>query len=221
MQVKPLELLEVMKEYCSDCIIQGQGSRGKSITVFRLSFDKEKFQEFLKDHLDPQIEHLAYVINLQGIDIISPSAANALITSIVEISKQRKVPIIFIGVSAEALQGLQTIRNILQSEKVLWAVDVEDCKHLVGILPDRLQDILNILKEKGEASASDLAEQRGGESSKKNINRFSVYLQELYNTGLVIREKIAGSNRADVERERGWTYMYRPAYSVLTSTASI
>ncbi len=78
-----------------------------------------------------------------------------------------------------------------------------------------MQDILNVLSEQGPSSASDLAEYHAEETTKKNINRYSVYLQELYNTGLVLREKVIGSVRT--ENERGWTYKYRPAYEVLTS----
>ena len=220
MSAKLLNLLPILQEWCPECIIQAQGKKSKIMTtIFHLGFDSDRdaeaFRACLQQALGPQGKESAYVINLQPIDIISPSATRALLSASVAITRQRKVPVIFTGVRPEALDGLQTMRQTQDSEQMLWAVDGEGNGQLVGVLPDRLQDILNVLSERGPSSASDLAEYHGEETTKKNINRYSVYLQELHNTGLVLREKVIGSVRT--ENERGWTYKYRPAYEALTS----
>ena len=220
MHIKSLDLLPILQEWRPECILQAQGKKsGITTTVFRLGFDSdtdiEAFRACLQKALGTQGKESAYVIRLQPIDIISPSAARALLSASIAITKQRKVPVIFTGVRPEALDGLQTMRQTQDSEQMLWAVDGEGNRQLVGVLPDRLQEILNILNKRGLSSASDLAEYHGEEATKKNINRYSVYLQELYNTGLVLREKVIGSVRS--ESERGWTYKYRPAHEVLTA----
>jgi anti-anti-sigma regulatory factor len=220
MCVKRLNLLPILQEWCPECILQAQGKKsGVVTTIFRLGFDTQvdvgAFQDCLQQALGPQGKESAYVINLQSIDIISPSAARALLQASIELTKQRKVPVIFTGVRPDTLDGLQTMRRTQDSEQMLWAVDGEGKSQLVGILPDRLQDILRVLDECGPSSASDLVEYHGEEITKKTINRYSVYLQELFTTGLVVREKVIGSVRP--ENERGWTYKYRPAYEVLTS----
>lgn len=219
MQPKTLNLLSTLKEHYPDYIMVAQGTKGKSITLFRIGtdrLDEEKFQVFLKNLLEPEDEETIYALSLNGLDIISPSAAKALVSGVVKITDQKKLFVVFTEVSAEALYGLRTVRstqqteNEQQSEKVFWAVDKDKKYHLIGMLPDRLYDILKSIQRQGSSSASDLADLKAEESSKKLINRYSVYLQELYNTGLLIREKIVGSVRTD--SERGWTYMYRPAY---------
>ncbi len=223
MCVKFLDLLPILQEWRPECILQAHGKRsGIVTTIFRLGFDSnldvEAFRACLQEALGVQGEETAYVLRLESIDIISPSATRALLTACRDITKQRKVPVIFTGVRPEALDGLKTMRQTQDSEQMLWAVDEEGNRQPVGILPDRLQDILHILNERGPSSASDLAEYHGEETTKKTINRYSVYLQELYNTGLVLREKVRGSVRT--ESERGWTYKYRPAYEALSSPTS-
>jgi len=212
-----LNLLQALEEWRPECIVHAKGNKGNSVTVFRLGFDEldeKTFLTFLQNLLGTRGEEKAYIISLENIDIISPSAAKALVSAAISTATQYKVPILLTKVNKEALYGLQTVRNTQSTEHVLWAIDGEGSKHLIGALPDRLQDILNVLRSKGASSASDLVEYNKEETSKKNINRYSVYLQELYNTGLVLREKIIGSIRTD--SERGWTYVYRPAYDVLS-----
>ena len=224
---KVVDLLKMLQEKHSELLIQGQSGEGNPYTIFRLGFnelDVAALSASLKDQLGSQENEIVYLVNMQGIDIVSPSAAKALVTGAVDIVKQRNVPVVFTEVSRDALQGLQTVNNIRHFEKVLWAVEVDGRPNFVGTVPDRFKRILALLEEKGGASASELAEAEGGESSKRNVNRFSVYLQELYDAGLVIREKVLGSNRTDGEHgergERGWTYTYRPAYCVVNSLSS-
>jgi predicted transcriptional regulator len=215
---KIVDLLDMLQKEHANLLIQGHSDEGSPYTIFRLGFnevDETALSISLKDQLGPPGDEIVYFISMRGIDIISPSAAKALVTGAVDMMKQRKVPVVFTEVSQDALQGLQTVNNIRQFEKVLWAVGVDRRPDFVGTVPDRFKRILALLEEKGGASASDLAEAEGGESSKRNVNRFSVYLQELYDTGLVVREKVSGSNRDGERGERGWTYMYRPAYSLV------
>ncbi len=223
---KVVNLLNMLQERHSELLIQGHSGEGNPYTIFRLGFnelDEAVLSTSLKDQLGPPGDEIVYLVNMQGIDIVSPSAAKALVTGAVDIVKQRNAPVVFTEVSRDALQGLQTVNNIRHFEKVLWAVEENGRPNFVGTVPDRFKKILTLLEEKGGASASDLAEAGGGESSKRNVNRFSVYLQELYDAGLVIREKVLGSNRTDGEHgergERGWTYTYRPAYSVVISSS--
>ncbi len=216
---KIVDLLDVLQKKHANLLIQGYSDQGNPYTIFRLGFnkiDETALSISLKDQLDLPGDEFVYLINMRGIDIISPSAAKALVTGAVDMMKQRKVPVVFTEVSQDALQGLQTMNNTRQFDKVLWAVGVDKRPDFVGIVPDRFRRILALLEEKGGASASDLAETDGGESSKRNVNRFSVYLQELYDTGLVVREKVSGSNRDGEHGERGWTYIYRPAHRVVT-----
>ena len=72
-------------------------------------------------------------------------------------------------------------------------------------MPDRWRTLLKRLPE-GGASASALAGPAA--TSKRDVNRFSVYLNELFMNGLARREKVPGSEREDAER--GWTYVYHP-----------
>jgi hypothetical protein len=218
---KTVNLLNTLRKNHAHFLIEGHNDEGSPYTIFRLGFheiDEKALSTSLKDQLGQQGDEIVYLINMHGIDIISPSAAKALVMSAVEIMKQRKIPVVFTEVSQDALQGLQTVNNIRQFEKVLWAVGVDRRPDFIGAVPDRLRRILDLLAEKAGASASDLAEAEGGESSKRNVNRFSVYLQELYDTGLVVREKVSGSNREGERGERGWTYIYRPAYSAAMSS---
>lgn len=224
---KAVNVLNMLQERHPELLILGQSGQGNPYTIFRLGFnelDESALSVSLKDQLGPQEDEIVYLVNMRGIDIVSPSAAKALVKGAVEIVKQRNVPVVFTEVSRDALQGLQTVNNIRHFEKVMWAVEVDGRPNFVGTVPDRFKRILALLEEKGGASASELAEADGGESSKRIVNRFSVYLQELYDAGLVIREKVLGSNRTDGEHgergERGWTYTYRPAYSVINSLSS-
>ena len=213
---KTIDLLNMLQKKHAHLLIQGHGDEGSPYTIFRLGFneiDEAALSTSLSEQLGPQGDEIVCLINMSEIDIISPSAAMALVMGAVDIMKQRKIPVVFTEVSQEALQGLKTVNNIRQFEKVLWAVGVDRRPDFVGSVPDRLRKILDLLEEKAGASASDLAEADAGESSKRNVNRFSVYLQELYDTGLVVREKVSGSNREGEHGERGWTYIYRPAYS--------
>src|SRR5579885_3351787 len=130
MCVKFLDLLPILQEWRPECILQAHGKRsGIVTTIFRLGFDSnldvEAFRACLQEALGVQGEETAYVLRLESIDIISPSATRALLTACRDITKQRKVPVIFTGVRPEALDGLKTMRQTQDSEQMLWAVDEE------------------------------------------------------------------------------------------------
>lgn len=189
--------------------------RTQNVLVFELlSSTKmvEEFGAFLKGFWST-LENPVCFIDLDGIDFISPSAANALTEGVMEFIKDRKQSIVLINVRPEVLAGLQTARYVLDHRPTICAIDPQGGRHFIGDLPDRLREVLQSLEEmpyQDGVSASDLAEYSNTEVNKRNINRFSVYLQELHNLGLVYRRKVGGLARTDAER--GWTYLYRPAY---------
>lgn len=161
---------------------------------------------YLQRYWKAEGEEAIYLIDLAGLYMLGPSASSAFVEGVVRFSEQRKKPIVLINVHAEALKGLQTCKYTIENSPTLWALDTEHHLNFIGEPPERWKRVLHELHERGQASASDLAE----DNAKASVNRFSVYLQELFNARLVIREKVGGSDRPGAER--GWTYTYRPAY---------
>lgn len=163
-----------------------------------------------------------YLLDLDGIGYMGPSASSALVEGTIRFSRSRKRPVVLVGVRPEVLEGLRNCRYMNEHNPILWARGIDGGFTLVGKPPTRFTDILGMLAKEGTASASDLAEKDVGDLSKKSVNRYSVYLQELFNAGLVTREKVGGSERQDGDHgERGWTYVYRaaPSYLKTASTA--
>jgi hypothetical protein len=158
-----------------------------------------------------------YLIDMAGIHLIGPSAASALTEGAQRFAHDIGHPLLFTAVHPEALIGLQTCSYILRSDATFCAIDHAGAPHFIGELPDRLYQTLTQLEEaitahgdSGEgASASDLAD----DVSKKAVNKFSVYLQELYSMQLALRRKVGATAREGTER--GWTYLYCPTYLVL------
>lgn len=211
-----VKLLPILEEERSNWILKFDGDSNIT-TLFKLG-SKDFFEErdsliqVIKKYLEFSKKHTIYIINMEGFDYLSPSASNVLLSAALEISRQAKIPVIFTKVSSEVLKGLKADPSVVQTEnRILWAIDMTGNQHILGTIPDRLLDILEVLKDKGRVSASEIAALHGEANSKKYINKFSVYLQELFNTGLINREKVAGSERD--EAGRGWTYVYRPAYA--------
>ena len=216
-----VKLLQVLEEERSNWIVKFNDD-GNNTTLFKLG-SKDFFEErdslvqVIKKHLELNKKHTIHLINMDNMDYLSPSAANVSMSAALEISRQTKIPVIFTQLSSEALKGLKAAPSAVKMEdRILWAVDITGNQHILGTIPDRLVEILDILKDKGRVSASEIAALHGEENYKKYINKFSVYLQELFNTGLINREKIAGSARD--EAGRGWTYVYRPAYVDISET---
>lgn len=216
-----VKLLQVLEAERSSWVVKFNVD-GNNTTLFKLG-SKDFFEErdsliqVIKKHLELTKKHTIHLINMDNMDYLSPSAANVSMSAALEISRQTKIPVIFTQVLSEVLEGLKAAPSAVKTEdRILWAVDIAGNPHILGTIPDRLVEILDILKDKGRVSASEIAALHGEQNSKKYINKFSVYLQELFNTGLINREKIAGSARD--EAGRGWTYVYRPAYADIFET---
>jgi len=153
-------------------------------------------------------EDCIFVIDLSDLYMLGPSASSTFVESVTEFADEREKPVILVNVHSEALKGLRICEYTVQKKPTLWAFDTDRKLHVIGDIPERWRRVLAGLNQRGQATASDLAE----DSSKTSVNRFSVYLQELFNARLVIRDKVSGSERPGGS-ERGWTYAYRPAFA--------
>ncbi len=174
----------------------------------------EVFLEFLKWRWTVDEPDVVLQIDLDGIDFIGPSASNALTKASVLFTQERRWALVLTNVRPEVLEGLRTCRYVRDDRPTICALDPNGQQQFIGEMPERWREVLSRLERLqahgSGASASDLAEIDEQGDSKRAVNRFSVYLQELFNAGLLRRRKIGGSERP--EAERGWTYLYRPAY---------
>ncbi|HEY9804821.1 MAG TPA: hypothetical protein V6D25_31095 [Leptolyngbyaceae cyanobacterium] len=184
-------------------------------TLFRLGSAGEVEQtDTLYQLLRNQAEkETIYMISLEGIDYMSAISTHALIKASMRIFMERKKPVIFIQASGEVLVGLKQVSNLLAEDIKLWVIDTKGQEEVLGHIPDRLREILDLAKQKQYLSASDIPNLRGEVSNKKSINNASVYLQDMFNMGLLLRKKVTGSSR-NIE-SRGWTYTYYLPYSEL------
>ncbi|ACK70312.1 hypothetical protein PCC7424_1880 [Gloeothece citriformis PCC 7424] len=214
--IKPIKLYNLLEKECPNWIIQFKDYNESTKTFFKLGS-----QEFFKDrellikavsrNLNKTGKEIIIVINMKEFDFLSPSAANVTASGCLEISKHHRVPIVFTQVYPEVLESLKTARSTLETEeRILWAIDQNNQHHLLKPVRESLQKILDVLEKTKTITASSLAALNEESPSKKVINRFSVYLQELFNLGLLTREKVDGLDRN--EAGRGWTYVYSPAY---------
>ncbi|MBD0390083.1 MAG: hypothetical protein ICV54_27150 [Nostoc sp. C3-bin3] len=146
---------------------------------------------------------------------MSAISTHALINASIRIFMERKKPVIFTQASGEVLVGLRQVSNILAEDTKLWVINTQGQEEVLGHIPDRLREILELAKQKQYLSASDIPTLRGETANKKSIGNASVYLQDMYNMGLLLRKKVTGSSR-NVE-SRGWTYTYYLPYSELNN----
>jgi len=169
--------------------------------------DGDEVFRYLQRYWNAKGEEVVYLIDLEGLYVLGPSASSAFVEGVTLFSKQREKPVVLLNVHPEALKGLRTCEYTSKNNPTVWAFDTEHHLNFIGDPPERWKRVLHELQKRGQASASDLAE----DNTKASINKFSVYLQELFNARLVTREKVGGSDRPG-GGERGWTYTYRPAY---------
>lgn len=212
MQLYPLDLRGEVEASFPSCLLCGQNTRGKVETLLWFRDELDPMQPFLHKLVSMQTSPGVYSINMHGIDLLAPSATRSLLLMTEEVRRQTAAPILFRGVGREVLLGLQNMHAALHFSSAHWALDDTGKPQIIGKLPDRLQAIMNVLEERGEICAADLAAEKSEERSKKATNRYSVYLQELASSGLVIREKLPA--HVGGTRLRGWTYRYRPVYSL-------
>lgn len=215
--VKQLELLKEVKGRHPDGVIEG--NRRKIITLIELGgrdFRTPEMIQILKEYWNPAEEDVLYIINLEGIDVLTPSAAKILVESAPDIASEYKKPVIFTQVRPEAMESLESEARRFNPAKLVWAIDESGKTYLIGPVPNRFKELLDLLEDKGSASASRIAVLQEGESSKKAVGKLSVYLQDLFNAGLVGREKITALDREDAER--GWTYTYHTAPAIKRNT---
>lgn len=223
--VKELNLLKAIEKEYPDGIIKGTSKkRKKLITLTELGgkhFRSPEMFDLLKKYWNNNEEDVLYIINMELIDILTPSAAKILVDSVPKLAAERKKPIVFKSVRPHVAESLNVAAIMCEPPMPIW-IEVENGEFkLIGKLPGRFETLMSKLEEAGcPCSASNIAIQTSGEASKKTVNKLSVYLQEMVNLGLVGRIKEnAGSAQ---NRERGWTYLYhRPDDKILADLKSI
>ncbi len=211
--IKQLDLRREVEERHPDGVIEGR--RRKIVTLIELGgkdFRKPEMIGLLKQYWEPTEEDLLYIINLEGIDVLTPSAAKILVESAPDVASKYKTPVIFTNVRPIAMESLESEACRFSPAKLVWAIDEEGKAHVVGQVPNKFKELLGFLEEKGPASASQIAALQEGETSKKAVGNLSVYLQKLFGAGLVGREKVTALEREDAER--GWTYLYKTAPTI-------
>ncbi|SRR5579883_335798 len=210
MQLHNFDLRVELEAALPTSLLYGQNKRGQEETLLWFREEQDPLHPFLQKLLSMQILPRAYSINMRGIDLLAPSATRSLLLMAEVLRRQTTAPILFVEVGREVLLGLQGMHASLHTSSAFWAMDEASNPHIIGALPERLQAIVDALQAHGEICAADLAAEWSEERSKKITNRFSVYLQELATTGLVIREKVPAGQEGI--RRRGWTYRYRLVY---------
>lgn len=211
--IKQLDLLEEVKKRHPDGVIEGR--RRNVITLIELGskyFRTPEMLDKLKEYWQPAKDDILYIINLEGIDLLTPSAAKILVESAPDIASMYKTPVIFTNVRPIAMESLESEARRFNPTKIVWVVDENGKASLVGQVPNKFQELLKLLEEKGPTSASSIAVLLEGETSKKAVGNISVYLQKLFSAGLVGREKVTALEREDAER--GWTYIYQTAPNI-------
>lgn len=213
--IKQLDLLEAIKkpDWHPDGVIEGR--RRKIITLIELGgkdFRKPEMVSKLKEYWQPDKQDMLYIINLQDIDVLTPSAAKVLVESAPDIASDCKAPVIFTNVRLMVKESLDSEACRFHPPKILWVINEEGKADLIGQIPNKFQELLDFLEQNGPASASKIALVQEGETSKKAVGNISVYLQKLFSAGLLGREKVTALDREDAER--GWTYLYSTAVTI-------
>lgn len=211
--IKQLDLLEEVKKRHPDGVIEGR--RRNVVTLMELGgkdFRTPEMIELLKEYWKPAKDDILYIINLESIDVLTPSAAKLLVESVPDIASDYQTPVIFTNVREMVRESLESEARRFNPDKIVWTVNEDGKASLVGQVPNKLQELLELLEEKGSASASRIAVLLEGETSKKAVGNISVYLQKLFSAGLVGREKVTALEREDAER--GWTYIYQTAPNI-------
>ena len=144
--VPTLVIREALVTACSDCLLHGQDHLGQAFTVVTLNAQHDPLPSLLRG-LDAQGP--VYCIDLHGVDLITPSFARSLIVEVSRLNAQAQAPAVLIGVEGEVLQGLRDMHVFLRKEFAVWAMDERARSHLVGVLPDRLQVIVDLVQAQG------------------------------------------------------------------------
>lgn len=211
--IKQLNLLQEVKKRHPSGIIEARNNT--FVTLIELGssdFRTPEMLNLLKEYWRPTKDDTLYIINLEGIDVLTPSAAKILVESAPDIASEFKIPIIFINVRQAVMESLESEAVRCEPPRIIWVVDQKGEAHLVGKVPNKLYELLMLLEEQGEMSASSIAALQSQTTSKKAVGNLSVYLQKLFNAGLVSREKVTALEREDAER--GWTYNYYTAPTI-------
>ncbi|MEH1808564.1 hypothetical protein [Nostoc sp.] len=212
--VKQLDLLDEVKKRHPDGVIEGRRKRN-FVTLIELGgqdFHTTQMVDLFKEYCKPAKEDALYIINLENIDVLTPSAARILVESAPDIASNCRIPVVFTNVRPMAKESLKSEACRFNPSKILWVIDEEGKADLIGQIPNKFQELLDFLEENGPASASKIALIQEGETSKKAVGNISVYLQKLFSAGLVGREKVTALDREDAER--GWTYFYSTAVTI-------
>ena len=214
-EIKQLDLFNEVERRHPDAFIKGRRGNRDAVTLIELGgkdFRTPEMVSLLKEYWQPTEDDILYIINLEKIDVLTPSAAKILVESVPDIASKYKTPVIFIEVRPKAMEQLESATRVCDPQKLVWAIDEDRKPHLVGPVEKKkkLKELLDLLGKQGPASASQLAIITEGATSKKAVGNLSGYLNDLFNAGLVSREKVTALDRDD-DAERGWTYIYRTA----------
>jgi hypothetical protein len=211
--IKQLDLLKEVTVRYPDGVIEGQNRQ--IIALIELgakNFRTSVMDELLKKYWQPTQQDRLYIINLETIDVLTPSVAKILLESAFNVAVTYKTPVLFSNVGSIAIESLESEAHGLNPSKAIWTIDEKGEVRLVGPISNKFQQLLNFLEEKGPASASQIVVWQQGRTCKKAVGNVSVYLQKLFSSGLVGREKVTALEREDAQR--GWTYSYQTAPTI-------
>ncbi|KYC34925.1 hypothetical protein WA1_50340 [Scytonema hofmannii PCC 7110] len=215
--IKKLDLLQELKKRHPDGVIEATNEKSRNFVILLELGDKDfrtpEMICFLKEFFNPAKNDIFYVVNLKSIDVLTPCSARILVESASDIALELKTPVLFTNVQSMAMESLESQACRFNPNIIVWAIDEEGKPHLVGQVPNKVKELLNLLQEKGSASASQIASLQEGNTSKKTVGNLSVYLQKMFNAGLVIREKVTALERKDALA--GWTYIYKTPPTIL------
>jgi hypothetical protein len=143
---------------------------------------------------------------MQGIDYVATTSMHEIVAASLNFSQYNRIPVVFINAAGEALEGLKSAPSISSQERKLWVVDANGNCEVLGYIPDRMSQILAFFQTKQVISAGEIPVLQGQKATKKTIGNASVYLQQMFQMGLLLREKVSGIEHSN--GSRGWTYVY-------------
>lgn len=212
--MKITKLLELIVSEHPDGIDQGE----RHNRAFNMLFEfppKWEVPEIIRRLTENSQEADGWNIDMKGISVISPPASRTLITAAVEIATTLKKPVILTNVEEEfALPSLETEAWYIKSPP-LWVLNEKREARILGKISKTHREILKALQEEPASAKQLAAKSAGNKPSKEQIGNLSSYLASLFKTGLVVRERVGGLDREDAER--GWTFRYRAAISLIKS----